>query len=453
MKSSTLLVGSLLLFQLSNAQVGIGTTTPGARLDITKPGGDTPTLNVRGSVNISHFNFGVAEDTYIRGGKSTSNVILADLGSGKVGLGTSLPGFPLNFASTLGDKIALWGNSGNHYGFGIQSAQLQIHTDGAGSDVVFGYGISSALNETMRVKGNGTLQFQPSLQKKIILYPGGVGDAGFSVFANEMRIASDYSGANITMGYDDRSAGFTERMRVMGNGNVGIGVTDPQFKLDLADRMRIRSGGGFSSAGLYLNNSNNSASPAFIGMDDDTHVGFWGSGVGWKFSMNTQTGALKINGSEGSPGQVITSNGSSQTTWSSPTKAIYDNTIMKTQTGSDLVLTSTGVDIPNLTYTFTISGNAKVLVRPNIFAYTGSCAFCSYSSLFIDIQVNNAAQTTMFTEIPNGQKNHWMEEYLLQLGPGTYTIKLVASALGPTTNIMAGTWTEKSRMVIQVIPE
>ena len=75
--------------------------------------------------------------------------------TGNIGIGGVTPGFPLTFPNTLGDKISLWGQSGNHFGFGIQNGQLQIHSDGEGSDIVFGYGTSSSLTERMRIKGNG----------------------------------------------------------------------------------------------------------------------------------------------------------------------------------------------------------------------------------------------------------------------------------------------------------
>lgn len=75
--------------------------------------------------------------------------------SGNIGIGGVKPGFPLTFSYSMGDKISLWGDSGNHYGFGIQNGQLQIHSDGSGSDIVFGYGTSSSLTELMRIKGNG----------------------------------------------------------------------------------------------------------------------------------------------------------------------------------------------------------------------------------------------------------------------------------------------------------
>jgi hypothetical protein len=76
-------------------------------------------------------------------------------GSGNVGIGTATPGFPLNFATILGDKISLYGNSGDHYGFGIQNNILQVHSDAAAANIAFGYGSSSAFNERMRIVNSG----------------------------------------------------------------------------------------------------------------------------------------------------------------------------------------------------------------------------------------------------------------------------------------------------------
>ncbi|MCX6914663.1 MAG: tail fiber domain-containing protein, partial [Verrucomicrobia bacterium] len=76
---------------------------------------------------------------------------------GNVGLGVSTPGFPLNFASTSGDKISLYGTSTNHYGLGIQAGLLQIHGSTASADIAFGYGSSANFTEQMRIQGNGNI--------------------------------------------------------------------------------------------------------------------------------------------------------------------------------------------------------------------------------------------------------------------------------------------------------
>ena len=77
--------------------------------------------------------------------------------SGNVGIGQPSPGFPLNFSSTVGNKISLYGNSGNHYGLGLQNNLVQIYAGDSSGDVGFGYGSSTAFTETMRIKGNGNL--------------------------------------------------------------------------------------------------------------------------------------------------------------------------------------------------------------------------------------------------------------------------------------------------------
>jgi hypothetical protein len=77
---------------------------------------------------------------------------------GYVGIGNTTPAFPLSFSPTTGDKISLWSNSTNSYGFGIQSSQLQIHTDISAADIAFGYGSSAAFTQTMLLKGNGNLE-------------------------------------------------------------------------------------------------------------------------------------------------------------------------------------------------------------------------------------------------------------------------------------------------------
>lgn len=78
-------------------------------------------------------------------------------GNGNVGIGLTVPEHPLQFKAALGDKISLYGGAGNHYGFGVQHNLLQIHSDLVGSDIVFGFGSSTSLTETMRMKGTGQI--------------------------------------------------------------------------------------------------------------------------------------------------------------------------------------------------------------------------------------------------------------------------------------------------------
>ena len=56
------------------------------------------------------------------------------------------------------------------------------------------------------------LSFPALLGEKILLYPGGTGEAGIGVYSNEMRIHSDYAAAKISFGYQDNAGNFTQTM-------------------------------------------------------------------------------------------------------------------------------------------------------------------------------------------------------------------------------------------------
>ena len=131
--------------------------------------------------------------------------------SGNVGIGTSTVNMPLSFASTLGNKIALWGNStSSHYGLGIQGALLQVYASAMGDNIAFGYGSSTDFTETMRIKGSGDVGIGTTDPKNKLDVEGG------------LAIGSTYSGTN-TAPTDG----------VLIEGNVGIGTTDPKAKLDV----------------------------------------------------------------------------------------------------------------------------------------------------------------------------------------------------------------------------
>ena len=177
---------------------------------------------------------------------------------GNVGIGISNPGFPLSFATTLGDKISLWGNSGAHYGLGVQGGLLQIHTDAVGADVAFGYGSSSAMTETMRITGGGRLIVQGGVLARGGA-PGGNGSLNngyaFSGSGGDNDSGMFSSADGLVQFYSDN----IERMRIHPGGNVGIGQTVPSVKLDVAGTMRVDNGltaapanGTFGSSGTRL---------------------------------------------------------------------------------------------------------------------------------------------------------------------------------------------------------
>ena len=188
-------------------------------------------------------------------GTPAATLLFIDNTTGNVGIGTQTPGFPLTIGNnTLGDKISLSGQSGNHYGFGIQSAQLQIHTDVAGADVVFGYGNSGSMTETMRIKGNGNVGIgtaSPSAKLHIQASDNDALKITNPNFSKTARMGVDSTGVFIEPSENNSSLRLNANPSVIGlfvngDGNVGIGTAAPRSKLHIHGNYLNDGRGGFA---------------------------------------------------------------------------------------------------------------------------------------------------------------------------------------------------------------
>jgi len=83
---------------------------------------------------------------------------------------------------------------------------------------------------------------------------------------------------------------------------VGVGVQSPDGDciLDVGARMKVKQGAS-ASAGIWFA-QNGADHSAFVGMADDSRIGFWGHGANWGLTMNggdgsvTVVGALSVGG-------------------------------------------------------------------------------------------------------------------------------------------------------------
>ena len=226
-------------------------------------------------------------------------------------------------------------------------------------------------------------------------------------------------GKNMYLGY------FQPRDIYMNSsgGNVGIGNSNPTYQLDISNRMRIRSGGNNSvSAGLWLNNNANNLA-SFIGMEDDTHVGFFGIGTGWKFGMNTQNGALKINGSEGTSGQVLVSNGSSA---AAGYTTIGNVLVTDMRVGSGFVSINaffTDFHLPSLTHSITLTRRSKVIISANVSFGASFCVGCETAVGYFRLKIDGTLLTDqVYAVTANASGNASFGNFMWVLDPGVHSI-------------------------------
>jgi len=222
--------------------------------------------------------------------------------AGNVGIGTNTPVDKLTLQTPLNS------NGFTHIG-GANEVIVNEFIGGVSA------GIGTSTNHAFRLNAGGA--------PRINIYPAGevvVGGSSTSPYANSKltvetadnsygMIQLSNTGNAIGSFIGGTSAGFgtysNTAMRIFSNnlssifistaGNVGVGsLNDPQYQLDIGNRMRIRSGAGGSSAGVWLNNLTNTTPIAFMGIADNFTAGIYGNVSGWGLIMNVNTGNVGI---------------------------------------------------------------------------------------------------------------------------------------------------------------
>ncbi|MBK8611590.1 MAG: tail fiber domain-containing protein [Chitinophagaceae bacterium] len=250
-----------------------------------------------------------------------------------VGIRTLTPNAELQFGDTYANnKIVLhnnlWGNFPNNehnfYGFGVNPDVLRYQVPKSSADHVFysGNNANTASVELMRITGDGfvginnnnpqaPLEFaNTAANRKIVLMSSANNDhnfLGFGTTGGDLRYQIPFGNfAHVFFAGDGGGGSSTELMKLKGTGELGIGINNPTYRLEVNGRMKIHSGGAnATSAGIWFNNNANNTLTGFVGMENDNSIGFYGTGTpnGWGMVMEISTGNVGIGTS--SPSQKL----------------------------------------------------------------------------------------------------------------------------------------------------
>jgi hypothetical protein len=247
-----------LAIQPNGGNLGIGTTSPGARLDVVGVFDALPARILRQATYGEILRIG-------RNGVSET----ASINYPADGV------FAINTAGSERMRIASNGN----VGIGTTSPTYKTHIEGTGADIFLTKNTTStSFNRSFFYNNNNVgIQF---------LNFGSAYASGteFSVGVNGSVIQSNTTSAFAvgTSGAYPLILGTsgTERMRILSGGNVGIGTTSPAYKTDIVGNLRFSTGylnsdncfeRVFSDAIVFANGTANLAADVILGNSN-----FWG---------------------------------------------------------------------------------------------------------------------------------------------------------------------------------
>jgi hypothetical protein len=272
-------------------------------------------------------------------------------------------------------------------------------------------------------------------QKLVINANGNVPSFGIGSFDGgnmEMRFGE---GGTVAFGWGNSSS-FTEALRVTSDQQVGIGVTNPMLNLDVRSRIRIR-GNAFGNAGIWSEALPADYQPSdppeylsryYLGMLDNGSVGFR--------TLTTEvmrykgdTKSLGFNGSYGTAGQVLTSNGdNAPPTWKTLNGNIPYNSSVEYFEISSYTLTNAAplANMTGLSPSLSFSQNTLMRVELNLVVQTPSCLGCGISTFEI-----NMPGKTYFQSLPNGRTQTINLSSLINLGTASNFFISVNKTSGP----------------------
>jgi hypothetical protein len=322
--------------------VGIGTNAPEYKLDIDGDINLTGFLHVNGSQgSIGQVLTSSGDGTMTwstlssMGGTSvwSTNCLNAYYNRGNIGVGTTNPIYKLHVVGNM--KITSGLSVNNSYG---QSGQVLTSSGGgpmSWTTISSGTTVSSdwLKNNSNIYYTAGSVGIGTSNPNYRLDVSGDIGLSGKIYSSDDATAQFGFINSSTSSGDDFVVTTNTfERMRVISSGNVGIGKSDPDYTLDVAGDINftnaLRVNGSVGTSGQVLTSGGSEGATIWVFPDwkknnsniyyTTGNVGIGTSNPQYKLDVSGNmnlTSGLRVNNSYGESGQVLTSGGGGQMSW------------------------------------------------------------------------------------------------------------------------------------------